>query len=648
MTTEQVLALARQLMDAGQFPQAESICRQVLTQMPQQPEALYLLGLLAIRARQLDDAVKWFRASLDAQSGVPEVHFNLGEALRFANRNDEAMAEYRRAIELRPAWAEAHSALGIALAIKDDLEAAAGEFERAIELKPDLISALNNLGNVRIEQERLDDAVAAYRRAIELQPNYSEALLNLGGVYTQQNRSADATACYEKVIALRPSDPLPHLRIGMIRRNIGDVEGAMAAMRRALQIAPNFAWAHSTLLFTLNLDDALTPEQIFQEHRQFAARHEAPLKATRPPPRKQRGKIRVGYVSPNFRQHSVASFLEPAIKGLDRERFEVSCYAAVRGGDAVTARMKTWGDQWKHIHRVPTDDVAKMIRDDQIDLLIDLAGHTSHDSMQLFARRPALVQATWLGYPNTTGLDAMDYRITDAHADPPGTAESLHIEKLLRLENCFLCFTPPPDSPPVAPPAFGRNGHIIFGVFNDMSKIRPKMIQRWCDILRDVPTSRIVFKNRAMEDAIARERLLAEFSRRGIAPHRISMLPWEPSQANHLARYAGIDISLDTYPYHGTTTTCESLWMSVPVITLAGRTHVSRVAVSLLTNVGVPELIATTPEDYVSAAISLARDVDRLRRYRQTLRDRMLASPLMDDAGFSKKLAAAYESMVAG
>jgi len=500
MTTEQVLALARQLMDSGRVPQAESICRQVIAQMPRQAEALYLLGLLAIRARQLDDAIKWFEQSLASQPDVPEVHFNLAEALRFQNRNDDAIVQYRRAIELRPQWAEAHSALGIALAVKDDLDAAAGEFERALELKPDLISALNNLGNVRMEQERLDDAVAAYRRAIELQPEYPEALLNLGGVYTQHNRSADAIACYEKVIALRPADPLPHLRIGMICRNVGDIEGAIAAMRRALRIAPNFAWAHSTLLFTLNLDDALTPEQIFQEHRSFAARHEMPLKAARPPRRQRtdrREKIRVGYVSPNFRQHSVASFLEPAIKGLDREQFEVICYAAVRGGDAVTARMKSWADEWKNIHRVPTESVAQMIRDDGIDLVIDLAGHTSHDSMQLFARRPAPVQATWLGYPNTTGLDAMDYRITDAHADPAGMTEALHTEKLLRLADCFLCFTPPADSPPIAPPPFERSGFITFGVFNDMSKIRPKMIERWGDILRAVPDSKIIFKSRA-------------------------------------------------------------------------------------------------------------------------------------------------------
>ena len=321
------------------------------------------------------------------------------------------------------------------------------------------------------------------------------------------------------------------------------------------------------------------------------------------------------------------------------------CYANLPRPDPVTARLQRLVPHWRDIYKAPDAQVADRIRQDGIDILVDLAGHTAHNRLLLFARKPAPVQATWLGYPDTTGLKAMDHRLTDAHADPPGTTEHLHTEQLIRLPDCAWCFRPSEHAPPVSEPPMPRAGHITFGCFNALPKINAPLLRLWSEILLGVPGSRLLLKNAAVRDPSVQQRMRTVLEEAGVAPGRIELAGHIPEPAGHLASYGRVDIALDTFPYHGTTTTCEALWMGVPVVTLAGKTHASRVGVSLLANVGLPDLVARDPGEYVRIAAALGTDAHRLAEFRASLRERMAASPLMDATRFARNVEQAYREM---
>jgi predicted O-linked N-acetylglucosamine transferase (SPINDLY family) len=310
----------------------------------------------------------------------------------------------------------------------------------------------------------------------------------------------------------------------------------------------------------------------------------------------------------------------------------------------MTERLKQRSHHWHNIRGKTDDDVAALIRADAIDILIDLAGHTENNRLPVFARKPAPVQVTYLGYPNTTGLRTIDYRLTDIEADPPGQ-EPYHTEQLVRLPHGFLCYTSPPDAPAVTALPTSTVGHVTFGSFNNLAKMTPEVIGLWAQILKAIPGSRLVIKNKSMKDGPTRERYLALFRETGITEDRLDFVAWIPEAADHLGAYAHVDIALDTFPYNGTTTTCEALWMGVPVITLAGERHAARVGVSLLTRVGLTELIAQSPEEYVKLAVELAADTERLVQLRAGMRERMKHSPLCDAKSFTRDLETAYRGM---
>ena len=373
---------------------------------------------------------------------------------------------------------------------------------------------------------------------------------------------------------------------------------------------------------------------VFAEHRRWHAQHAAPLAAGTPPPpltfAPGARRLRLGYVSPDFNHHAVACFIEPVLAAHDRTRVEVFCYAAVRAPDRITARLRRLAEHWRDI--APLDDAAAaaLIRADRPDLLVDLAGHTAHHRLGVFARRPAPVQATWLGYPNTTGLDAIGYRLTDAVADPPGQTEAFHSEKLVRLPATFSCYGPDADAPPVNDLPAARAGAVTFGSLNNFAKITPAVIALWSRLLRELPGSRLVLKSRGLGDAAVAARIRDAFAVHGIEPARLTLDGAELSVAAHLSLYHGIDIGLDPFPYNGTTTTCEALWMGVPVVTVTGANHVARVGASLLTHCGLTELVASDEAGYIAAAVALAGDPDRMTTLRRTMRDRLNAAPLTD------------------
>jgi predicted O-linked N-acetylglucosamine transferase (SPINDLY family) len=355
--------------------------------------------------------------------------------------------------------------------------------------------------------------------------------------------------------------------------------------------------------------------------------------------------LRIGYVSPDFRNHSVAYFIEPVIREHSPDNFDVICYSHSFVQDHVTESIKQSAGDWRDITRASDDVAYKLIREDGIDILIDLAGHTGNNRLPLFARKPAPVQISWIGYPATTGLSAIDYKIVDEYTDPSGITDQFYTERLLRLPDTFLCYLPDASIPAVGSLPALSSGYITFGSFNHFSKISPMVFSMWQDILRKIPTARLVIKTRSLSDPTVRDSVMKTFRNEGIAEERLELLSWSPSRREHLDLYNRIDIALDTFPYHGTTTTCEALSMGVPVVTLAGDTHCSRVGVSLLSNVGLPELIAYTPESYIEKAVTLANDLEKLQSLRVTLRDKMTLSPLSDAKRFTANLEKCYREI---
>ena len=575
------------------------------------------------------------------------------QALRAKGRCDEAMAELRRALLLRPDFAEAHHQLGNLLKSCGRHAEARSSLREAVRLEPRQAAMWLNLGVACLEIRLLDEAIGSFRRALELEPGRPEGHNILGHALLLQGRCTEAAEALETALRLRPGYAAAHDNLGRVRKAQGRSAEAVAHHRAALEELPRAA-THSNLLYTLNFLPGVRPEEIFAEHKRWAALYgePAPGPASRQRPvRRSPGEgggssegrpLRIGYVSPDLVDHAVAFFIEPVLASHDSARFEVHCYSDAPVPDDVTRRLHSHAARWRDTARWSDDRVEALIRSDGIDVLVDLAGHTARNRLAVFARRPAPVQATWLGYPNTTGLTAIDYRITDAVSDPPGQTDRWYSEKLVRLPETFSCYRPPLGSPAVgALPALGE-GCVSFGCFSNLAKVTPDMIGLWALVLRDTADSRIILKSRGLADPPTAARIREEFARGGIAPERVELCGQELPSVDHLRLYHRVDIALDTAPYNGTTTTCEALWMGVPVVTLAGRTHASRVGASLLTHLGAPEWIATSPAEYRSRCRILAADFARLSWLRQNLRDRMRASPICDAGRFTRHLEEAY------
>jgi protein O-GlcNAc transferase len=445
---------------------------------------------------------------------------------------------------------------------------------------------------------------------------------------------------YRRCVQTYPAAVNAYLGMGNVLVDLWSIEEAIAAYEKALGLAPHSSAIFSAVLFHSHYLAPADRERLFEQHRRFG---EMTRKAR--PPQNARfalapdpgRRIRIGYVSPNFSRHSVGYFVEPVIRCHDREHYEIFCYYTHQLSDETTARIHRLADGWRDIADAHDDTVEKMIRTDGIDILVDLAGHSKGNRLEVFARKPAPIQMTWLGYPDTTGLDTVDFRITDPVADPAPGAEQLNTERLLRIADVFLCYQPPEDSPPVNPHA-SRASEVTFSSFNTIAKLNEEMIKVWGKILAAVPGSHLVIKSASLNYPDTVDRVLECFVRNGVAPERIELRAWIAQRQQHLKLYDDIDIALDTFPYNGTTTTCEALWMGVPVVSLAGSVHMSRVGATILRCAGLDELVAGSAEDYADIAIALAQDQARRKLLRMSLRTKILASPLHDHKEFTTKL----------
>jgi len=570
-----------------------------------------------------------------------------GVSLRAQGHHTEAIAEFNKALALDPRSAEAHLQLGNALKSLQRHTEAVASLRRASELAPKNAVIWLNLGVSLLVLAARDEAIACFQRAIKLEPGRPEALNILGSALLDAGRIGEAKKQLQAALRLKPAYPAAHDNLGRALRSQGRPGEAVAEFRSALAAQPSPS-THSNLVYALNFVPGLPAEEIFAEHKRWSQLYAEPLKKNAPVlinSRDPTRRLRIGYVSPDFVHHAVSYFIEPVLAAHNRAEVEVVCYADAPVADATTARLRALSDQWRDIAPLNDDQVAELIRNDKIDILVDLAGHTARHRLLVFARRPAPAQITWIGYPNTTGLAAIDYRLTDKISDPPGQTEAFYTEKLVRLPEVFSCYKPSDQAPVVSDLPALKNGYVTFGSFNHFAKINPAVLALWARLLVRLPTARLFLKARSLADPETATGVRETFSHHGVLLDRLTLCSDELSVADHQRLYQGVDIALDPFPYNGTTTTCEALWMGVPVVTLAGQTHVSRVSASLLTYLGRPDLITHSEDDYIEKCAALASDLRRLAEDRTNQREKMRISPLCDAVRFTAQLETTYREL---
>lgn len=594
-------------LNAGRLDDAWTLYRSVCELDRLDVDAHLACAVTSGRRHDHVAAEAYCRRAIALDSQLPAAHFNLGIALRAQGKLAEAQRSFARATQLKPAYGEALEALAHAHIALYDWQSAARVLEESVTLWPSKAELRSDLGTVYQAMGRFTDAISAFKEALDLNPNLTLALNGLGGAFLGAGDLAQAEQCYRKCLALSEGD----LR----------------------------AW--SNLLLLLNYLPDRNPADVLQEHVAWGRMAQSNVSMVPLGAHDDLRRLKVGYVSSDFREHSAASFFEPLVAHHDHQRFEIYCYSDLPRPDETTRRIMRNADQWRDIHALSDLDVARQVVDDGIDILIDLGGHTGNTRLRVFAYKPAPLQLTYLGYPNTTGLSTIDGRVTDLTADPMG-ADANYSEPLLRLPGCFLTYLADPGAPPVASSPALENGYVTFGSFNNFSKVNGDVLGLWAEVLRSVPSSRLLLKCPAMTDHAVRERVMDTLQRLGIHADRVDLLGHTATRGEHLETYAQVDIALDTFPYNGTTTTCEALWMGVPVVSLAGHVHAGRVGASLLAAVGRPEWVATTPASLIALAKHLASDIAMLAGTRRSLREQMTRSALCD----AKRFAGSFEALL--
>jgi protein O-GlcNAc transferase len=682
VSIDQAMQIASQHHHAGRLAEAESIYRKVLAAEPNHADALHLLGMMAGQVGRFDEgeqlihqaiaaapdvsvyhcnlgtfqqnrgeldlAIASFQTAIKLRPDFPQAHYNLGIAFRAKGRLDEAVACHRRALEIKPDFAEAHNNLGIVLMEKGQPDQAVVCYQRALELKPDYAEALSNLGNAWHSLGSLDRSIAARQKAVDLKPDFAELHVNLGNALSEAGRLEDGVACYERALALKPDFAEAYYNLGSALKDAGRLDEAAAAYRKSFALRPSFAHAHSSLILTMLYDPASDARSILLESENWNRQHAVPLKQLIRPHgnhRDPRRPLRIGYVSPDFREHPVGRFILPLLARHDRQAFEVFCYAQVPSSDAITARLRSHANTWRSVVGLNDGTVAEMVRDDQIDILVDLAMHTAGNRILVFAQKPAPVQVAFAAYPGGTGLETMDWRLTDPFLDPPGQTDADYVEKSYRLPDSFWCYDARAmdcrtDEAPAPLPAL-TNGFLTFGCLNNFCKINPGVLDLWARVLNALPSSRLLMRAPAGD---TRQRVLDNLARHDVPAARIEFVVHLP-RSEYLAQFNRIDLCLDTFPYNGHATSLDALWMGVPVISRLGQTVVGRAGLSQLSNLNLTELLARSDEEFVSIAVQWASDLPRLAELRRTLRQRMLASPLMDAEKYTRGVENAYRFM---
>lgn len=664
--------------------------------------ALTDLGTAAKAAGDQKAALRHYKRALFFNSAHADVYYNLGVTYMERQKIDKAILNYELAVQFNPAHFEACNNLGAIYGTLDNAEMTMKWYTAALAINPTYFQTNNNLSIIYTTQGMTDDALRCSQIAITSNPMFAEAYNNLGVLYRDLGQIGPAIQAYEQCLAITPlarnAAQNKLLSLNYLSRTAGDectnahIAWGMEFVQQACAAYPSLesrrpvpleagppAHAHSAMAMD-NSDNDNDDSNSRSDARGCASVDDATggssdadsTRAGAEPEKKSatsasgsveslwgvqpwvvdmrdasEGRpLTVGYVSPDFFTHSVSYFIEGPLARHNRKRFRVICYANVpKGGDAKTARFKTMvgEENWRQIETLDSLECAKLVEKDKVDILVDLAGHTANNRLDVFALRPAPIQMTWIGYPNTTGLPrlAMDYRLTDGYADPADTSQK-HSEELVRMPRSFLCYTPHLPLLDVAPLPALANGFVTFGTYNGLAKLQDEAIQSYAQVLLAVPNSRLVLKAKPFLTESVKQGYLDRFEAAGVASSRVALLGLVPHNTNHLTAYSLMDISLDPWPYAGTTTTCEALLMGVPSITMRGNSHAHNVGISLLTNTGHPEWVASTPEEYVQKAVELASDIPALAALRARLRDDFLSGGVCAVEPFVEELETVY------
>ncbi|XP_008806108.2 probable UDP-N-acetylglucosamine--peptide N-acetylglucosaminyltransferase SPINDLY [Phoenix dactylifera] len=640
-----------------QYDLALSCYEKAALERPLYAEAYCNMGVIYKNRGDLEAAIACYERGLTispnfeiAKNNMAIALTDLGTKVKLEGDINQGVAYYKKALYYNWHYADAMYNLGVAYGEMLKFDMAIVFYELALHFNPHCAEACNNLGVIYKDKDNLDKAVECYQMALSIKPNFSQSLNNLGVVYTVQGKMDAAASMIEKAIVTNPTYAEAYNNLGVLYRDAGNIALAIEAYERCLHIDPDSRNAGQNRLLAMNYVHEGSDDKLFEAHSEWGRRFTKlyPQYTSWDNPKDMERPLVIGYVSPDYFTHSVSYFIEAPLSHHDYTNYMVVVYSAVVKADAKTLKFRDRvlkkGGLWRDICGIDEKKVASMARDDKVDILVELTGHTANNKLGMMACRPAPVQVTWIGYPNTTGLPTIDYRITDSLADPLTTKQK-HVEELVRLPECFLCYTPSPEAGPVSPTPAVSNGFITFGSFNNLAKITPKVLQVWARILCALPNSRLVVKCKPFCCDSVRLRFLSMLEQLGLEPSRVDLLPLILLNHDHMQAYSLMDISLDTFPYAGTTTTCESLYMGVPCVAMAGSVHAHNVGVSLLTEVGLGHLIARTEDEYVRLVLQLASDVPALAELRMTLREQMMKSPVCDGAKFTRGLESAYRNM---
>jgi protein O-GlcNAc transferase len=628
----------------GELDEAIVAYRRALEHDPERVTTLTNLGSALSRSGQREEAIAVCRRATALSPGFAPAFNNLGLALTAHRQLDAAIAALSEAVRLRPEFAEAWFNLANARQKRGDLSAAVADYRRAIELRSDWTKPHINLGNTLQALRQFDAAAASYQQALALQPDNVDALNNLGSAERDRGHVDEAIAAFRHCLAIRPDFHIAYCNLGNALRDSGRIEEAVDAYRRAVELCPHDLISHSNLAYAVHFHPQYDAASILRENRHWDAVHAAGLRRERHGHMNDRNperRLRIGYIGADFRDHCQSLFTIPLLSHHDRAHLEVLCYANVPSPDDVTRRIMQYADGWRVTTGRSDRDVADEIRTDRIDILVDLTMHMSNGRPLVLARKPAPVQVAYLAYPGTTGIAAIDYRLTDPYLDPPNVGDADYSERSLRLPETFWCYDPLANEPSPGPLPAQAAGRVTFGCLNNFCKVNVPTVALWAGVLDAVAESRLLLLS---PGGTHRDQLLGQFREAGIDAERIEFVEYRPRK-QYLELYRQIDIGLDTVPYNGHTTSLDSFWMGVPVVTRVGHTVVGRAGLSQLSNLGLAELAACNDKEFASIATTLAADVPRLTALRATLRERMQRSPLMDAPRFAHNVEAAYRQM---
>lgn len=650
---EQILQEALSHIQGGRLEEAKHILQRSLIRKPDSSAARKLLGeVLRLIAENVAQQQEQSGLTADARRTGQKQQamslFNKATVLRNQGKFDEAIDFYQQAIAADPAFIPAYNDLGILFVMTERLKEALINFQNVVSLDPDSFIGYTQVGNTLKQLNRLDDAVINFRHAIAIDPGRAKLYVLLSQVLREQGQLSAAAATIEQALRLQPHDADTIFTLARLKIEQGQVDSAMDLYRQTLQIKPNHIGASGGSLFDMHYLPNFSPDDLLTAAKDFV-RHYATRQRCLPPPinsANHKRRLRVGYVSADFNGHPVGLFMELVMAHHDKSHYEIYCYYNNTKFDDYTSRLKKCADHWRTVNGISDEELALQIRQDEIDLLVDLSGYTGKSRILAFAHKPAPVQITWLGYCDTTGMDAIDYIIADRFVIP-AEYDHYYVEKVERLPNAYLCFSPPEAKIEPGPLPALATGKVTFGCFNNPAKITDAVIACWSRLLRALPTSQLYLKYAAYRDAGVRQRYQALFAQQGIEPERIRFAGLSPRNEYHLA-YQEVDIGLDPYPFNGCATTLESLWMGIPIVTLRDRGYyrfVNRMGETLLTNVGLGECVMDSEDKYIAKAVSLAADLPSLAKLRYNLRSQLLSSPLSDGFGFTRDLEAIYRKM---